>query len=366
VPVGVPEIPAEVAPESVSIPTDPSARAYLEVDGTPEYLIGAGDGLTLTLRAVESREEKVTVRPDGNVSFSLVENVRAAGLTPTQLDQALTRELSRFLRDPKVDVEVTEYRSKMVSLLGALQAVITSGTKTGQGRYPLRTRTTVLDAILEAGGTTSDAQLERVQLVRGGRAYALDLQRVLTTGDQANNPELQGGDILIVPGAAQLTKKVVVLGEVKNPDVYLLTEDATLLEAIGRAGGLRESALRDDLRLIRAGSGGPEMLSVNYERITRTGDLEQNLPLRSNDVLYVPRSFLGDLNDVLAKVEPLLNILLLPATFRDLYTTGGGLRIDTGSPPESGSTIYTRPLPGTTGAKPVTEPQTEEQTKKEK
>lgn len=365
VPVGISEIPAEVAPEPVP-PIDPSARVYLEVDGAPEYLIGVGDGLTLTLRAVESREEKVTVRPDGNISFSLVENVRAAGLTPTQLDQALTRELSHFLRDPKVDVEVTEYRSKMVSLLGALQAVVTSGTKTGQGRYPLRTRTTVLDAVLEAGGTTSDAQLERVQLVRRGRVYTLDLQRVLTTGDQAHNPELQGGDIVIVPGAAQLTKKVVVLGEVKNPDVYLLAENATLLEAIGRAGGLRESALRDDLRLIRAGNGGPEMFSVNYERITRAGDLKQNLPLRSNDILYVPRSFLGDLNDVLAKVEPLLNILLLPATFRDLYTTGGGLRIDTGSPPESGSTIYTRPLPGTTGAKPVAEPQTEEQTKEEK
>lgn len=366
VPAGVPEIPAEVASEPIPLPIDPSARAYVEVNGSPEYLIGAGDGLTLTLRAVESREEKVTVRPDGNISFSLIENVQAVGLTTTQLDQALTQELSRFLRDPKVDVEVTEYRSKMVSLLGALQAVITSGTKTGQGRYPLRTRTTVLDAILEAGGTTPDAQLERVQLVRDGRAYTLDLQRVLATGDRANNPELQGGDIIIVPGATQLTKKVVVLGEVKNPDVYLLAEDASLLEAIGRAGGLRESALRDDLRLLRAGAAGPEMYKVNYERITRTGDLEQNLPLKSNDIVYVPRSFLGDVNDVLGKIEPLLNFLLLPATFRDLYTTGGGLRIDTGTPPESGSTIYTRPLPGTTSAKPVAEPQTEEQTKKEK
>jgi polysaccharide export outer membrane protein len=340
---------------AVDLPSDRGARAYLDTGGGPAYVIGVGDVLTLTLRDVTQQQEKVTVRPDGNVSFSLIENVRAAGTTAAQLDESLTRELSRYLRTPKVDVEVTEYRSKMVSLLGALQTVITAGTKTGQGRYPLRTRTTLLDMILEAGGTTVDAQLDRVQLLRAGQSFLFDLQRTLATGDQSQNPELEGGDIIIVPGAAQLTKKVVVLGEVRNPDVYLLAEDATLLEALGRAGGLRESALRDDVRLLRATDQGPAMFRADYQKLTRGVDLADNVPLRSNDIVFVPRSLIGDVNDALAKVQPLLNVLLLPAAFRDLYTTGGGLRLDTGSAPGTAGTVYTRNLGGGT-AKPVASP----------
>ena len=49
------------------------------------------------------------------------------------------------------------------------------------------------------------------------------------------------------------------------------------------------------------------------------------MALENDDIIFVPRSFIGDVNDVITKIEPLLNILLLPATYRDLYTTGGGL-----------------------------------------
>lgn len=336
----------------VALPTTPRLQAYVESGGVAEYLIGPGDMLNLTLRDVQLQVEKVTVRPDGNISFSLAEDIRAAGRTVAQLDATLTAEMGRYLRNPKVDVEVVEFQSKMVSVLGALQTVITSGTKTGQGRYPLKGRTTVLDIILDAGGTTPDAQLNQVQLVRQGTSYPLDIQRVMA-GDPTNNPVLQGDDIVIVPGAAFLTKKVIVLGEVQVPNVYLFAEDASLLEALSRAGGLTGNALRDDIRLIRATEAGPQMFTMNYDRITSFADLQQNVALRNNDILYVPRSFMGDVNEVIAKVEPLLNLLLLPASYRDLYTTGGGLRLDTGAPPETGgATDFTRALPGTAG-KPV-------------
>ena len=345
------------------LPNTPQLQAFIENEEVAEYLVGPGDVLNITLRDVQVQIERVTVRPDGNISFALAEDIQAAGFTVTQLDAALTAEMGRYLRRPKVDVEVIEFKSKMVSLLGALQTVITSGTKTGQGRYPLRGRTTVLDIILEAGGTTPDAQLDQVQLVRQGKSYPLDIQRVLSTGDPSNNPVLQGEDIIIVPGAAYLTKKVIVLGEVQAPNVYLFAEDASLLEALSRAGGLTGNALRDDIRLIRATEAGPQMFTVNYQRITSFADLQQNVALRNNDILYVPRSFMGDVNEVIAKIEPLLDLLLLPASYRDLYTTGGGLRLDTGAPPETGGTSdFTRTLPGTAG-KPVAPAQEDEEEK---
>ena len=99
---------------------------------------------------------------------------------------------------------------------------------------------------------------------------------------------------------------------------------------------------------------GREMFTVDFKRITSHGDLSQNVVLSNNDIVYVPRSFLGDVNDVITKIEPLLNVLLLPATYRDLYTNGGGLRVDTGEPITTGTTEgFTRPLPGTAAGKPV-------------
>lgn len=317
----------------------------------PEYIVGPGDVLDLILREVVPVRETVTVRPDGNISFLLVENLPVRGLTIGELDSSLTAAVRRYLREPKIDVEVSEYGSKVVSLLGAIESLVgAGGAKSGQGRYALKNRTYLLDLILEAGGTTPDAQLEKVQLIRSGQAYTFNLQRVLSFGDPSHNPILQGGDIIIVPGASRLTKKIVVLGEVTKPDVYLLASDATLLEAVSRAGGLNSTALRDDIRIIRPSEGRPEMFTVNFQRITTHGDLAQNVLLDNNDIVYVPRSFMGDVNDVITKIEPLLNVLLIPSTYRDLYTTGGGLRIDTGDPAASSTTQgFSRPLPGTAG-----------------
>ena len=333
-----------------SLIVTPHLQAYTEKNGFPEYVIGPGDVLDITLRDVRLNLETVTVRPDSNISFSLVENLRAGGLTVKELDEALTRAVGHFLKEPKIDVEVAEFSSKKVSLLGAVQSIGTAGQQTGQGQYSLKGKATVLDMILNAGGGTQDAQLDKVQLVRGGKPFILNIQRAVSTGDQSHNVILQGDDIVTVPGSGQLNKKVVVLGEVVEPNVYLLPEDASLLDALSRANGMMPTALRDDIRVIRSTDEGPKMFSVNFNRITTNLDMRQNIPLKSNDIVFVPKTFLGDISAVVTRIDPLLDLLLLPATFRDLYTTGGGLRVDTGEPPSSGAgAVFTRPLPGVGG-----------------
>ena len=341
-------------PSLMAIPRDPSLQSFTLRQGAPVYLIGSGDELEIRLRDVEVTTEIVPVRSDGNVSFALVENVRAAGRTVAELDSILTVELSKYFRNPKVDIEVVEFNTQVVSLLGAIESVTSATGATiasGQGRYALRTRTTVLDLILEAGGTTPDAQLNLVRLVRGGRTYRLDIQRVLDTGEKTHNAVLQGNDIVIVPGTDLKSKKVIVLGEVSNSGVYMFSEGVRLMEALGQAGGFTPAAQRDDIRVIRIVDGTPSMFRLNFGRMV-VGDVEQNVSLENDDVVYVPRSFLGDLNDVITRIQPLLSILLLPATYRDLYTTGGGLRIDTGEA-QSSVSIFTT-LPGTSAGKAVT------------
>ena len=332
VPQGLPPV---VAPASVAdIPYDPAKQAYSEARGVPEYLLGPSDVLDIALRGLDVVKEKVPIRADGNISFSLVDNVPAAGRTITELDEDLTLRLRKYLRDPKLDITIAEYNSKKVSVQGAILSVFTAaGQKTGPGRYGLKGKIHVLDMLLEAGGTTPDAQLDRVQLLRGDVSYRLNIQRVLTLGDTRDNVVLQDGDLLFVPGIARQSKKVVILGEVQKPNVYVFSEDVSFLEALGQAGGLTDTAIRNDVRIIRTVDEAPKMFSINYERLVSGKDLENNIPLESNDIIYVSRSFIGDINDVIAKINPMLDLLLVPANYGTAYTTGGSNKwINTGAP----------------------------------
>ncbi|MBI2504937.1 MAG: SLBB domain-containing protein [Candidatus Latescibacteria bacterium] len=336
--------PAAVLIPIEALPYDPEKQSFTETIGIPEYVLGYGDVLEVTLRGLEQVKEEIPVRSDGMVSFSMVQNVRAAGLTLRELDEELTRELKKYLREPSIDVDVSEYKSKMVSLQGAILSISTlGGGKTGPGRYPLKGKVRMLDLILEAGGTTPDAQLDRVQLIRGDKSYRLNIQRVLNTGDARDNVVLQADDILVVPGIARQSKKVIILGEVNSPNVFVFPEDVTLLEALGQAGGLKETAIRNDIRIIRNVEGAPQMFSLNYEQMVNGHALDKNIHLESNDIIYAPRSFIGDINETIAKITPLLDILLVPANYRDVYTTGSGLRLETGpAPTGTPSTILTR------------------------
>lgn len=340
--------PAAILNPTEAIPFDPEKQSFTETNGVPEYVLGFGDVLEVNLRGLEQVKENIIVRSDGTVSFSMVQNVRAAGLTVKELNDELTKELKRYLREPNIDVEVTEYKSKMISLQGALLSVSTlGGEKTGPGRYPLKGKTRVLDLILEAGGTTPDATLDRVQLIRGDRSYRLNIQRVLNTGDSQDNVVLQADDIVVVPGISRQSKKVVILGEFGSPSVYIFPEDVTFLEAVGQAGGLTNQAIRNDIRIIRTVDGTPHMFSLNYEQIVKGAQLDKNIPLESNDVIYASRSFLGDVNDVLAKITPVLDLMLLPGTYANIYTTKGSQIINNGSPTGGNAAVFTQPLPGT-------------------
>ncbi|HCL29597.1 MAG TPA: hypothetical protein DIC52_14305, partial [Candidatus Latescibacteria bacterium] len=74
------------APTRGPMPMDPLRQAYTERGGFPEYIIGVGDKLKLTMREIQLTSESVVVRPDGNISFAMLEDVQAAGRTPTELD----------------------------------------------------------------------------------------------------------------------------------------------------------------------------------------------------------------------------------------------------------------------------------------
>ncbi len=185
------------------IPSNPANRAFKFVNGVPEYVIGQGDLLEITVFQAHTRTtEVIRVFPNGTISFSVLHNVRAAGLTPSELGRSLTRAHSRYVRNLRVQVFVKEYLSKRVFVLGAVNRSVLSlaGTHIGPGVYPLKGRITALEQILQAGGPTPDARLNYVRFIRNNRTYVIDLQQVVIAGDNRQNAVLEHGDILQVTG----------------------------------------------------------------------------------------------------------------------------------------------------------------------
>ena len=135
------------------------------------------------------------VRPDGFVSFPLVGDISAEGMTPPRLSLNIKERLSRLIKDPQVTVIVSGFGSKNVLVLGEVLK---------PGAYSFRGGTNVLDAISDAGGWKNSAVLNSVILVRkvftyAPEAYRLNVYDIIKHSDFTQNMPLQPGDVIYVP-----------------------------------------------------------------------------------------------------------------------------------------------------------------------
>ena len=157
------------------------------------YTIGAEDILDITVWNNTVISRTVPVRPDGMISLPLLDDVQAAGLTPRQLKVDLTKRLAKFIASPEVSVVVREIHSLKIAVIGEVRK---------PGRYDLKSRTTVLEALALAGGFNDFARRSKMTIVRveGGTVTRIpcDYDKVVAGGPMEAF-FLRPGDTLIVP-----------------------------------------------------------------------------------------------------------------------------------------------------------------------
>lgn len=166
---------------------------------TAGYLIGPEDVLDITVWKNTDISRTVPVRPDGKISLPLLNDVQAAGFTPMQLREALTKALTAYIPEPAVSVLIREVHSFKVTVIGQVKT---------PGRYELKDRATVLDVLALAGGPTEYANRSRIVVVRQDQSsasvqipFAYDK---LTTkpgpkSDSQDNFCVKPGDVILVP-----------------------------------------------------------------------------------------------------------------------------------------------------------------------
>ncbi|HET9268310.1 MAG TPA: polysaccharide biosynthesis/export family protein [Vicinamibacterales bacterium] len=178
------------------VPAAPPAAARAADAVVPvedrDYKIGPEDVLDISVWKNEELSRTVPVRPDGKVSLPLVNDIQAAGLTPSRLREELTRRLSEYVPSPEVAVIVREVHSAKVSVVGAVRS---------PGRYEVRSPATVLELIALAQGFTDFAARDRIVVLRqNGTPQRITFNyRKITDGTDQDNFFVQAGDIIVVP-----------------------------------------------------------------------------------------------------------------------------------------------------------------------
>jgi protein involved in polysaccharide export with SLBB domain len=287
---------------------------FKTIDGTPEYKIGPGDVLEITVwEGNQSTRQEVLVQPNGRVSFGLMENMKASGLTASELNARMVSEMQQFLKRPRVELRVKQHNSRTVRLLGALNKPHSQGS--GAGEYKLQGRTTVLEIIAAVGGPAPEADLKSVRIRRkDGETVSLNLYKTIIQGDLSQDMVLNDGDLIYLPTLSKEANRVYVFGEVQKPGAYAFSgSEMRLIDVISEAGGTTPFAYRTDTKVVRGDITQPEILSADLSRLIEKGDRSQNLLLASGDMVYVPRSAFGDIKLFYDQVRPLLELVLWPA-----------------------------------------------------
>lgn len=171
---------------SASAPAAPKTGA---TDEKP-YVIGPLDVLYVRVWNNQNLTGMVDVRPDGMISMALIGDVKADGLTVPQLVDELRMKLADYLNSPEVDVQVTKINSKRFFILGEVGR---------PGEYPLVSRTTILEALSNAGGFRDTANQKKIYLLRGSVKHPFNYKDVIEGKHLEQDIPIENGDKLVVP-----------------------------------------------------------------------------------------------------------------------------------------------------------------------
>jgi polysaccharide biosynthesis/export protein len=174
-----PKSPAEAAAHAVGAPLNAKT-----------YIIGAEDVLLIKVWNEPQLTSTYTVRPDGKISMPLAGEVVAAGLTPEKLGADITESLTKSINHPDVSVSMQQVNSKKYFIMGEVQ-------KTGS--FPLLIPTTVLEALVNAGGFRDFAKKSSIIIIRGSQRFKFNYNSVFKGKNREQNIQLEPGDQIVVP-----------------------------------------------------------------------------------------------------------------------------------------------------------------------
>lgn len=216
------------------------ATTTADVSASSDYVLGAGDGLSLVVWGGISRTLRLTIDREGRIALPEVGTVLLAGKTLDEARGIVQSALSSQFHNIHSDVSLARVRFVRVYVVGDVQ---------NPGAYDVSGLSTVLNAIAIAGGPTARGSLRRIQHRRGDTVLAeIDLYDLLLKGVRGSIGGLASGDTILVP---TIGPQVTVAGMVRRPAIYELKQESNLSQLFDLAGGVLSTGSLREVRVER-------------------------------------------------------------------------------------------------------------------
>ena len=206
----------------------------------PDYVIGAGDRLVLTVWGSIDGTFNLEVNRSGEIVLPKVGAVKVAGQTFGQLPTLLKTTLSRIYKDFQLNVNMGKLRVIKVYVVGEVAS---------PGDYNVNSLSTLISALSAAGGPTKNGSLRNIQINRNGKVVeTVDLYDFFLKGDKGKDIRLQPGDTVLVPVIGRVAG---IAGDVRRPGIYELKGEGSLRDLVALAGGINPTAYLQRVQLYR-------------------------------------------------------------------------------------------------------------------
>lgn len=315
---------ASFSQEELDPRSDDLAKVKLQAVLTPPYVIGPGDQLSVTdrtLREVFGQVEQynITVSADGYVTIPMPDgtqaSILAAGLTLEELSKEVRNSFEKVLINPLVFVQINKYRPINLFVGGEVAKPgvykIESASTSEKGGSILSGLSTfglsLTEALQLVGGLKPRANVRSIVVTRGSNfeKKEVDLLAILSGQDTSQDIILQPGDAIYAPPAENIQDQaqshvlllgkiayqelpINVIGEVSGGGYFTVNNDATILDAIGKAGGLSQVGTLKKVKITRFDENGVyKSYYLNVKDLLLKGATLEELSLRPYDTIEV-------------------------------------------------------------------------------
>jgi polysaccharide biosynthesis/export protein len=272
----------------------PSSPREVEADQS-SYILGPGDEISIrVLDSTDIPDKPIRVDSDGQIALPLAGRIQAAGKSVAVLETEITNRLQKYIISPQVSVNVTDFGSQPVSVLGAV---------TAPGVYQLSGTKPLAQVIALAKGFAPDAggQIRIASYQRSStppEAGAVDLgnmsvtevsvEELLSSSSAVGSILIRPHDVITVPKA----HLVYVIGEVHKPGAHILSnrDSISVLEAISMAEGILPTASPQHARLLRLDAKAANRVEIPLDLKRILAGRADNVMLQPNDILLIPNN----------------------------------------------------------------------------
>ena len=278
----------------------------LEMEEDPVYHMNAGDKIEIRVYGHDDIGMITRIGPDGTVGMAFVGQIKLSGCSISGGADKIREGLIPYVKNPVVSITILEVQSETATIAGACAK---------PGVYGVSNGTRIADFYAMAGSSAERlfngvdvdvADLEHSIIIRGGEALPVDFRKAIEKGDKLHNIRVRKGDYVYI--AQRLESSVSICGEVRSPHKRLFEPGMGLIETLTAAGWMLETHWKNVI-IIRDGLANPKLYKVDVDGIL--AGRCKNVPLRSGDIIYVPKDDISEYNVFVRKIMPTVQVVNL-------------------------------------------------------